>query len=84
MAYHKGRTIYIVDCERCDGSGEVEVCAFGHLVAADGFCDACYEIAGKWEGTRCAHGMVHACVTCDADVIDPVPSASAPVNAEAA
>ena len=71
MTHHKGRSFYVADCERCDGEGEIEICAFGHHVTSlDGFCDDCYEIAGKWEGPRCAHGMAHTCVVCDAGAID--------------
>lgn len=86
MVYHKGRTFYVADCDHCDGTGEVALCEHGHEVARDGFCDACYEIAGKWDGTRCTHGMVASCVVCDADVIDPpAPAAVAlSANAEAA
>lgn len=78
MTYRKGRSFYVADCERCDGEGTISFCPYGHAfdhrytTAADGFCEACYEIAGKWDGTRCAHGMVFSCVVCDAEAVDEV------------
>ena len=66
-----------VPCDRCDGTGEIAVCAHGHLCGVDNtaFCDACEEIAGKWDGPRCAHGMAHVCVVCDDVVADASPVA---------